>query len=101
MQNKMKEVRCINPSHASELSVACNILGHPSRKKISLQSTNFRKDLKIICEAAGVKGCRLILSDDCRFIDTVTESSTVFKCFKTAMNKNKSRGPVVCAPVHH
>ena len=87
MQQRMKEVRRINPLHASELSVASSILGRPSGEKISLPSTNFRKDLKIICEAAGVRGCRLILSDDSRFIDTVIESSVVFQCFKTAMNK--------------
>lgn len=40
---------------------------------------SFRRDLKLVLEAAGVKGVKLVLSDDSRFIDTVILSHPVRK----------------------
>ena len=36
MQQKLKHVRCLHPSHAIELSVASSIAGHTSGKNMSL-----------------------------------------------------------------
>ena len=50
-----------------------NILGSPNEKRSAPQA----RDLCIICEAVGVGGSRLILSDDSRFLDTVMNSDTI------------------------
>ena len=67
--------------------MASTILSHTASEKITIPSANVRKDLRIICETSGVRGCRLILSDDSRFIETVIESSVVFECFKVAIHE--------------
>ena len=53
-----------------QLSIATTLLGDPNSKRSSAQAS-FRRDLKIICESAGVGNCCLVLSDDCRFLDAV------------------------------
>ena len=86
LQYRLKRVRGKQPKLARELSEASTILGKPrSLSKTSASSTNFRNDLKIVCEAAGIGGCSVVLSDDSRFIDTVIESEEVKKCFKKAV----------------
>ena len=83
MQDELVEVRHNRPSCARELSSASSSLGRPGEKR-SLPCINFRRDLRIVLEAAGSRGGKLVLSDDTRFIETVIQSEVVFNCFKRA-----------------
>ena len=69
---------------ARYLSEASTIIGQPG-DIVSKNCTNFRRDLRIVCEAAGVGGCKVVLSNDSRFIETVIKHQTVYKCFKKAV----------------
>ena len=69
------------PQLAKELYIATNILGSPNEKRSAPQA----RDLRIICEAVGVGGSCLILSDDSRFLDTIMNSDTIRQKFKVSM----------------
>ena len=49
---------------------------------LSSAQASFRRDLKLVLEEAGVKGAKLLVADDSRFIDTVILSHTVRKVFE-------------------
>lgn len=66
-------------SQKYEVCICSNILGDSFVERLS---TGFRRDLTLVLESAGVKGVKLVLSDDSRFIDTVISSHTVRKVFK-------------------
>ena len=61
------------PQLAKELCIATNILGSPNEKRSAPQA----RDLRIICEAVGVGGSCLILSDDSRLLATIMNSDTI------------------------
>ena len=69
-------------SQKYEVCICSNILGDSFVNLFSTAQSSFRRDLKLVLESAGVKGVKLILSDDFRFIDTVTSSHTVRMVFK-------------------
>ena len=48
----------------------------------STAQSSSRRDLKLVLEAVGVKGVKLVLSDDSKFIDTVILSYNVCNVFK-------------------
>lgn len=56
-----------------ELSTCSKILGGNPGEAVSRSQSSFRRDLRLMCEAAGIAGCHLFLSDDCRFIDTIAK----------------------------
>ena len=70
-----------------QLSIAMTLLGDPSSKRSTAQAS-FRRDLRIVCESAGVGNCCLVLSDDCRFLDAVVNAELVHKKFKTCVRKS-------------
>ena len=65
--------------HKYEVNICSNILGDAFVERLSPAQASFRRDLKLVLEAAqaGVKGVKLVLSDDSRFIDTVILCHTV------------------------
>ena len=75
-----------NPTLSScvkhEVNICSNILGDSIVQQLSPAQSSFRRDLKLVCEAAGVRGSRLFISDDPRFIETVIDSKTVRRIFK-------------------
>lgn len=75
-----------------DLCIATNILGSPYEKR-SAQQASFRRDLRIICKAVGVGESRLVLSDDCRFLDTVMKSDAISQKFKIWMENNYLQCP--------
>ena len=62
------------------LLVYC-IIGDPeSRQSPGLAS--FRRDLRLIAEAAGIGKCSLVLSEDHRFMDAIIQPQVVRRKFK-------------------
>ena len=61
--------------------MASNNLGDPKSKRSPGQAS-FRQDLRIISEAAGIGRCRLVLSEDHRFLDSIVEKKVVRKKLK-------------------
>ena len=53
-----------------QLCIASNNIGDPGSKRSPGQAS-FRRDLRLITEAAGVGKCSLVLSEDHRFMDAI------------------------------
>ena len=51
-------------------------------ERLSITQSSFRRNHKLVLESVGVKGVKLVLSDNSRFIGTVISSHTVHKTFK-------------------
>ena len=69
---------------ARYLSEDSTIIGRPG-DIVSKNCSNFRRDLRIVCEAAGVGGCKVVFFNDSRFIEIVIKHQTVYNCFKKAV----------------
>ena len=82
----LKKQRELASELMQQLCITSNILGDPNSKRSPAQSS-FRRDLKIIMEGAGVGNCCLIVSDDCRLLDTVMKPPVVREKFFTCMKK--------------
>ena len=50
-----------------EINICSNIMGDSLEERLSPSQTSFRRDLKLLLEAAGVQGVKLLISDDSRF----------------------------------
>ena len=70
-----------------QLSIASTLLGDPNSKRSSAQAS-FKRDLRILCESAGVGNCCLVLSDDCRLLDAIMNATTVRNKFKSCMKNH-------------
>ena len=81
LQQKLKN-RTLPYNVKCEVCICSNILGDSSVERLSTAQSSFRRDLKLVCEAAGVSGSQLFISDDSRFINTVIVSRTVRRIFK-------------------
>ena len=64
-----------------QLCIASNNIGDPDSKRSAAQAS-FRRDLRIISEAAGIGTCRLILSEDRRFLDSIISPEPVRRKFR-------------------
>ena len=51
----------------NEINICSNILGDSLEERLSPSQSSFRRDLKLVLEAAGVQGVKLLISDDSRF----------------------------------
>ena len=81
LQTKLKD-RSLSSTEKYEVCICSNILGRSFTERLSTAQSSFRRDLKLVLEAAGVKGAQLVISDDSRFINTVIRSNTVRRVFK-------------------
>ena len=50
-----------------EINICSNILGDSLEERLSPSQASFRRDLKLVLEAVGVQGVKLLISDDSRF----------------------------------
>ena len=64
-----------------QLCIASNNISDPESKR-SLGQASFRRDLRLITEAAGVGKCSLVLSEDHRFMDAIIGPDIVRRKFK-------------------
>ena len=81
LQTKLKDAK-LSRKEKYEVCICSNILGNSMVERLSNSQSSFRRDLKLVCEAAGVRGSKLFISDDSRFIDTVIVSNIVRRIFK-------------------
>ena len=81
LQTKIKD-RSLTRSQKHEVCICSNILGDFFVKHLSIAQSSFRRNLKLVLESAGVKGVKLVHSDDSRFINTIISSHTIRKVFK-------------------
>ena len=96
LQKKLKD-RSLSSSEKYEVCVCSNILGNSFLERLSTAQSSFRRDLRLVLEAAGVKGAQLVISDDSRFINTVIRSNTVRRIFKTGARDSLGISPF---PLH-
>ena len=59
-------------------------MGDPDTKRSPGQAS-FRRDLRIIAEAAGIGKCQLILSEDHRFLDSIVAPQVVRRKFRQSV----------------
>ena len=67
-----------------QLCIASNNVGDPDSKR-SPRQASFRRDLRIITEAAGIGKCQLILSEDRRFLDSIIAPQVVRRKFRQSV----------------
>ena len=82
LQKKKLKDPGLSSDEKYELCMYSNNLGNSSVARLSANQASFRRDLQLVCEAAGIGGSQFFVSDDCKFIDIVIVSSTVRRIFK-------------------
>ena len=87
LQKNLRACKREEKEKKQELNTCSNILGGKPSEVVSKGQASFRRDFQLVCEASGVPGCHLFLSDDCQFIDTVANSEIVRRIFKRCFEK--------------
>ena len=61
LQKKLED-RSFSSTEKYEVCICSNILGNSFIERLSTAQSSFRRDLKLVLEAAGVKGAKLSLT---------------------------------------